>query len=221
MKSLIMTFVLVSLCAAGVRAEGLGRDSRRSGFWDFTVQTRYTTSHDYSGAGGSSLSLEDDLGWGFGLGYNINEHVSIGGFVSWRTVDYTATAVDQTDPDNTTTYSSWLDTGNMALSATWNILAKAVTPYVTGSIGWAMADTNILAGIATGCWWDPWWGTVCGDYPVTYGADGTAYSMGYGIFLQPKDSFFLRVGYDKSWFDINGAADDFDIFRLDLGFMYR
>src|SRR6185295_6202413 len=104
----------------------------RTGMWDFTIQTRYSAAKDFTGAGGSKLALEDDLGWGFGVGYNINERLNIGGFMSWRTIDYTATDVNQADLTETTKYSGWLDTGNFAASAIFNLLPKAFTPYVQG-----------------------------------------------------------------------------------------
>jgi opacity protein-like surface antigen len=222
MKRLVCFALTVVCLEAGVaQAERLGRPSDRTGYWDFTVQTRYTASRDFSGAGGSKLSLEDDLGWAFGVGYNLNERFNIGGFVSWRTIDYTATDVDTDDPTSTTTYTGWLDTGSFSVNAFWNVLPKAVTPYATGSIGWVMVDTNIPAGFATGCWWDPWWGYVCNTYATTYGEDGAGYSLGVGLSVQPSSIFFLRAGYDRLWVDIDGAADDFDLFRVDAGFMYR
>ncbi|HEX6790225.1 MAG TPA: hypothetical protein VF247_02855, partial [Candidatus Krumholzibacteria bacterium] len=142
-------------------------------------------------------------------------------FFSWRTIDYTATDVDQTDPLNTTSYSGWLDTGNFAASAIFNLLPKALTPYVQGTVGWAMVDTNIPSGFASGCWWDPWWGYICDGYATTYGEDGVAYSLGGGISLQPSEIFFVRVGYDRMWIDMDDASDNADLFRVDAGFLYH
>jgi opacity protein-like surface antigen len=219
--SVVIGAVLCLTIASSARAERLLRPSDRTGYWDFTIQTRYTAAQDFSGAGGSKLSIQDDLGWGFGVGYNLNERLNIGGFVSWRTLDYSAIDVSKTDPTNTTAYSGWLDTGNFAASAIFNLLPKAFTPYVQGTVGWAMVDTNIPSGFASGCWWDPWWGYICDGYATTYGKDGVAYSLGGGISLQPMDIFFLRVGYDRMWVDIDEAADSFDLIRVDAGFLYR
>jgi opacity protein-like surface antigen len=165
MKTILIGGLLLAMAASAAQAEPLMRPSNRMGFWDFTIQTRYTTAHDFDGAGGSTLSVEDDLGWGFGVGYNINERLNIGGFVSWRTLDYTATIVNQDDPLDKQHYSGWLDTGNFAASAIFNLLPKAFTPYVQGTVGWALIDTNIPSGISTGCWWDPWWGYICDGMP--------------------------------------------------------
>lgn len=221
MNKWIAFVCIASSFASTANAGELLRPSNRTGFWDFTIQTRYSAAKDFDGPGGSKLSLEDDLGWGFGVGYNLNERLNIGGFVSWRTIDYTATDVNQADLSETTHYSGWLDTGNFAASAIFNLLPKAFTPYVQGTVGWALVDTNIPSGISTGCWWDPWWGYICDGYATTYGVDGVAYSLGGGISLQPLDIMFLRVGYDRMWIDIDGAADSADLIRVDAGFLYR
>jgi opacity protein-like surface antigen len=221
MRRILFGILTVATMASVANAGELLRPSDRTGYWDFTIQTRYSAAKDFEGPGGSKLSLEDDLGWGFGVAYNLNERLNIGGFVSWRTIDYSATDVNQADLTETTHYSGWLDTGNFAASAIFNLLPKAFTPYVQGTVGWAMVDTNIPSGIASGCWWDPWWGYICDGYATTYGADGVAYSLGGGISLQPLDIMFLRVGYDRMWIDIDGAADSADLIRVDAGFLYR
>jgi opacity protein-like surface antigen len=221
MKRILPAILVVMTVAGTAHAGELLRPSDRTGFWDFTIQTRYSAAKDFEGAGGSKLSLEDDLGWGFGVGYNINERLNIGGFVSWRTIDYTATDVNKADPLDTASYSGWLDTGNFAASAIFNLLPKAFTPYVQGTVGWALVDTNIPSGFASGCWWDPWWGYICDGYATTYGQDGVAYSLGGGINLQLLDIMFIRVGYDRMWIDMDDAADSADLFRVDAGFLYR
>lgn len=220
MQKAILLSVALVMAASAAHAQ-LMRPSERTGYWDFTVQTRYSAAKDFDGRGGSKLELEDDLGWGFGVGYNLNERLEIGGFFSWRTIDYTATIADAVTPTSTTQYSGWLDTGNFAASAIFNLLPKAFTPYVQGTVGWAMVDTNIPAGISTGCWWDPWWGYICDTYATTYGEDGVAYSLGGGVSLQPSEIFFIRVGYDRMWIDMDDASDNADLFRVDVGFLYH
>ncbi len=194
--------------------------SDRTECWDFSIQTRYVGSSDFEGEQGAQLSIEDDLGWGFDLGYNINERFKLGGFVSWRSVGYSARIVDAADANNTSGYGGWLDTANLALNATWNVLANRFTPYVQGSIGWAMVDTNIPAEIDYGCYWDPWWGYVCGDYATTYGDDTASFALGAGVSWQLSTAFYIRAGYEKSWLE-SGTADGFDMFRFDMGFLYR
>lgn len=219
-KRFLATLVVMVVAAPAVYAGGMGDLSRRAQMWDLSVQTRYTAAKDYDGPGGSSLSLEDDLGWGFGFGYHVNEKLNVGFLMSWRSIPYYATAVDANDPANLEQYSNWLDTGTFALTADWNILPKRLTPYLNGGIGWTMVNTNIAAGVSGGCYWDPWWGYICGSYVATYGTDAFSYGVGAGLRLEVSEAVFLRVGYEYNAIDID-SADSSDIFRVDAGFMVR
>ncbi|MFB3907341.1 MAG: outer membrane protein [Candidatus Eisenbacteria bacterium] len=218
---LFVACIFVGILAGDAVAQSdLLGPSRRSGYWDFGVQTRYVGSHDYDSKGGSHLSLEDDLGWGFNVGYSFKEWLNVGALFSWRTVDYSAKVVNSEKPDDIIRYSSWLDTATIAVNATWNVLPNRLTPYVQGAGGVAMVDTNIPASIDMDCWYDPWWGYTCLGYASTYGDDGSSFSVGAGMSWQLTKAFFVRAGYEKTWIDV-GPADDFDIIRLDLAFLYR
>jgi opacity protein-like surface antigen len=195
----------------------LADHTQRAGHWDISVQTRYTDSKDYSGDGGSRLSLQDDLGWGFGFGYHINEVFNVGFVMSWRSINYNATVVDADDPDSVVYYASWLDTGSFAVTGEWNVLPKRFTPYVSGALGWTTIDTNIQSGsYYPGCWWDPWWGYVCYYYPTTYGKNAFAYTVGAGLRFELSPMFFVRFGYDYNGVDLN-EVDGLSVFRLDAG----
>ncbi len=194
--------------------------SDRTGTWELSIQTRYTGSRDYDGKHGSHLSFEDDLGYGFNIGYNINERFNVGASASWRTVGYSAHVVGADDPDKTVDYSDWMDTANLAVNAVCNILPKRFTPFLQGAIGWAMVDTNIPSDIEGACWWDPWLGETCVTYATTYSDDAVSYAVGAGLSGQVTDLWSIRAGYEKLWVDA-GASDDFDIVRLDVGFRLR
>jgi len=57
--------------------------------------------------------------------------------------------------------------------ATYNILARPLTPYGTGGLGWSWVDNNIATEPPTvGCWWVPWYGYVCEGYENTKSLDG-------------------------------------------------
>lgn len=195
--------------------------SDRTGQWEFDVQTRYTGSHDFRGEKGGSLSLEDNLGWGFSVGYNLSETFAVGGFVSWRSIDYDAKVVNADSLEQTFRYSGWLDTANIAFVGTWNVLAKRFTPYVQGSVGWAMADTNVPSDIDVNCWWDPWWGLICLEDVDTFTDDAASFAAGAGVSWQVTDLFLVRAGYEKGWIDTRDDMQDFDIVRVDIGFLHR
>ena len=194
---LLPIFILV--IAAPASALDWSAPSSRAGTFEVSLQTRYTGSRDASFEGGSSISMEDDLGWGFGFAYNFGHRFSLGTTMSWRSAYYQATLVDGTDPTNTETIASQMDMSNIALTGNWNIMRGALTPYVTGSVGWMIINSNIPAGSASGCWWYPWWGYVCGSVPLTYGADAVTGIVGGGLRYEPNQTMFLRAGYEYGW----------------------
>ena len=190
----------------------------RAGNWDFAMQTRYTTSSDFSGDGGSKLSLDDNLGWGFGFNYHMNNNFALGLAFNWRSIGYQALVIDAKEPLTTHEYGGNLSISTAALTGDWNILDGPITPYVNGSIGWTLIDTNILAGVASGCWWDPWWGYICSPVPVTYGRSTATYTLGLGGRFEMNDSFFIRAGYEYGWIsDVN--VDGTNMLRIDLGLL--
>jgi opacity protein-like surface antigen len=217
MKGRIIAATSIAMVVANVASAEI-RITDRTQRWDLSIETRYTDSRTFDGDNGTSLELDDDLGWGFGFGYNLNERFNLGFLMSWRSISYTATYFDATDPANALKYGGWLDTGTFALMGQYNLMAKTFTPYVNGGIGWTLIDTNIVADYYAGCWYDPWWGYVCNGYTSTYGTDEASFALGAGIRLEPSDAVFIQVGYEKNWLEGSSNADGFDIFRIDLGF---
>ena len=217
MKIRILALTAIVMCIASLAA-AQSKETNRAETWDLSVQTRYTAETDYSNSNGASLSLSDDLGWGFGFDYNMNEKVSLGLLIAWRSINYNATYTDATDPTDIGYYGGELDTGTFAAMGQWNILPKTLTPYANAAIGWTLVDTNIVADYQVGCWYDPWWGYVCNGYESTYGSDGVSYALGAGIRWEPKDSVYIQIGYEADWLDLDNV-DQYNIFRVDLGFM--
>ena len=217
-KVFLMTIVLFC-CAVPALAQQLNTAGwNRQNHWDFSLQTRYTTSKDYAGEGGSTLNLEDDLGWGFGLSYNFNDRFNLGIDFSWRSINYDARALAGDGSGDFEEYGGNLDVSSIGLEANWYVLDGRYTPYVTGSIGWTMIDSNIFAGWDSGCWWDPWWGYICGTVPMSYGTDTGAYNLGVGGRFELTRAFFVRVGWEYNWLG-DGPVDGGNMLRIDLGLM--
>jgi len=216
-KVLIIT-ILVLLFAGQALAQlpGRYRQQGRAGRWDIALQTRYTAAKDFKGEGGSALKFKDDLGWGFGIGYNFNEAFNLGFKVSWKGLNYDATIVRTTDPDTMQTIGGRMDSSNLALTGMWTPLKGKFSPYVNGSLGWINLDTNIVSGVDSGCWWYPYLGYVCGNYARTYGASATSYDLGLGVRLGVSEDLFFRVGYERAWTS-DSTYDGADVFRVDFG----
>lgn len=220
LRNLILSVVI--LCTATMaqaqNLDGHGRTARPA-HWEFTMQTVYTASQDITREGGSSLSLQDNLGWGFGLAFRITPRFTLGMGFNWSSINYNAVIVNGEDPTETHRYSNKMDISTTLITGKYNILDGPFTPYVSGSLGWSLIDTNIFAGFADGCYWDPWWGYVCGPVATSYGTSAAAYGLGLGGRLQVTPKFFMSASYDFQWLDID-AVDSNNLFRMSFGFLH-
>ena len=220
MKRTILAVAVLMLVFTGLAEAQYGRPAPiRQGRWEASLQTRTTSSKDFTGEGGSTVSMDSDFGWGFGFGYNFSDQFNLGMLFAWRSIPYNATIVSEDDPQTVERYNSYLDTSTLALTARWTPLAGMISPYVEGGVGWINIDSNVVAGVGGGCWWDPWWGYVCGNYPVTYGKDTSSFDLGAGVNLMVSQSMFFRVGYEHAWVNLDGY-NGADMFRLDFGGLF-
>ncbi len=217
-RTLLLT-ALILIVATLAQAQTRGRPMARAGHWEFTVQTRYFSQKNFEGQGESSLKINDDLGWGFGFGYNINQNFNLGMSFNWRNAGYSATGVDAEDPDTIHTYNGEMSVTNIGVTGEWNILKGSFTPYVNGSLAFSTINSNIFAGYTSGCWWDYWWGPVCGSIPMTYGTNTSASTLGAGVRLEITEAFFARAGYEHGWTGVS-AFSDFSMLRVDVGWVF-
>lgn len=209
----VLTCLLVTAFAAPALAD-------RAGAWEATVQLVGNANESSQGRNGSSLEVDNDVGLAFGAAYNFNEHLAAGLELTFLNPDYTATI--QTDNNGSRTYDTELDVFNGQLSATWNFLPGAFTPYAQAGIGWTYIDSNIIDGLpVTGCWWDPWWGYVCTNYYSTYDDTRFSYGAGLGLRYEFSRTMFASGGY--SHVEIDGGGDgvepELDLWRLQLGWI--
>ena len=99
--------------------------------------------------------------------------------------------------------TGYLDVTSTQFNFTYNFMTKSFTPYVSGGFGWNWIDSNIPSGYNYGgCWWDPWYGYICGGYQSTYGTTAFTYGLGAGVRLEPKDNMFIRLGLNDNWQDL-------------------
>jgi opacity protein-like surface antigen len=209
--------------ASSVLAAQKSSDSKRTETWEFTLPVRYLPSTEIKFDHGSSINVHDDIGWGFGIGYNFNERFNLGFEFAWTSANYKATIASAgVQPDYQA--SGTLDATSSTFNFTYNILPKHVTPYLTVSGGWSWIDSNIPNGPPqTGCWWDPWYGYICTSYVDTRSESGFSYGFGAGLRVDVKESFFLRFGVNDTWQDYgnySSSAPDIVTYRVDMGWKF-
>jgi opacity protein-like surface antigen len=196
------------------------RPGGRAGTWDFFMPLTYNPAFSWNGEGGSFVDLNATWGFGFGFGYNFSDHFQLNGLFSWAARNYTATYttnIGQVGQYSNTEYSS-----TFSVNGIYYLLAGNISPFVTAGIGWTYIDTSIPNGPSSGqCWWDPWYGYVCGTYYPTKTQADWSYSVGLGVRFDLAPQFSLQPSYNKAWVNLNnagGSSPYFDIWRVDFIF---
>ena len=209
---------LATLCSAWSLAAHADRDTG----WEFGGELIYQDSADISGDNGSSASLDSDVGLAFTFGYRVNERLEVNFGLDWNTVDYTATLQSATLPNVSVGVDGELESFTPRVGVNFNFLEGPITPYVNGTIGYTFIDTNIPDGPpSTGCWWDPWYGQICGTWQSTRSIEEFIYGAGLGLRWDTSDMLSVRLEYQKRWIDASDAGTpDLDQFKLGLTFMY-
>ena len=217
------------LCASVATAQPWQERSFRARDWEFVLQPTFTFGQELSVDGGSSLKIEDDFSLGFSVNYNFSEKVSLNTRFGWNSASYLARVRADTTgtpgapsnlPNSSFDYYGIFDTGGVTFDINYNLMARRATPFVNAGLGWRWIDTNIASGPPqTGCWWDPWWGYICTPVQQTFGTTRFAYNLGGGLRLDVNRMFFMRVGYNAQWLDLNNISNKpGHQIRADFGF---
>jgi opacity protein-like surface antigen len=174
-----------------------------------------------TGSGGSGLSVDNDLGYGFTLNYNLTNHFALGGDLTFSNPDYQAKRV--IDGTNTVvSVNATLDVSTIHFKGTYYFGEGKIAPYVEGGAGWTHVDSNIVDGApTTGCWWDPWWGYICTSFYDTYTETRTSYSYGVGLRWDITDEFVARASYGLLEIDTAHETDaELDVIRVDFAWRF-
>ncbi len=168
---------------------------------------------------GAKASINGRTAFAFGIGYNFTEHLEVSVLMSSSSANYTGTRVNEHGDKESFTDTMYSSSFN--LQGTYNFMEGPFTPYINGYIG----STYIDSGVPTGeegdyCWWDPWWGYVCGPYRVTY----TATKFSYGFDLGARYDFetiYVAGSVGKNFVDLDSSnGGDFNIYRFIFGFKF-
>jgi opacity protein-like surface antigen len=217
---------VVGLCAAAavVPAPALAQDASRAKHWEFNVGTRYLNSESLAFDNTAKADVEGSWGFLMGFSYNFNNHLSLGGELSWSTLDYTGTITSAGAPGTPVNVRGTAYATSLGVNAVYHFLSGPVTPYLSGSVGAVYLDTGIPSGPpVTGCWWYPWyWGYVCGSVVPTKTSTDWTYGVGAGLRWDINEKFFLRAGVQQIWWTAGSAegTPSFLGYRADFGFKF-
>jgi hypothetical protein len=200
-------------------------ESERPMRWQTSIPMTFTSGASYDSQG-TSVDVNDDLGWGFGFGYHLNKMFMVGLDLTWLSANYNASVATDLDgdeiPDDSIDIGGTLDAANMQFVGQYNILGGRVTPFLRASLGWTWIDSNIPSGPTQGvCWWDPWWGYICDTWQPTFEDTSFAYGAAVGVRGELTERFFVEGSYNILWVDFDrGGTQDLDGFRLNVGWVF-
>jgi opacity protein-like surface antigen len=223
MKTTSSIWKLLLVVTAGLAlyvpaAQARDRGNGGAGSWEFSMPINYTKTSTVTGQSGSSADINAGLSTGLGLGYNVNDNFQVTGKFNWGQRNYSAntTGTGTIGPYNGTLYSSTLE-----LDATYYFMPGDFTPFVSGGFGSTFIDSNIPnGGSSSSCYWDPWWGYVCGTYQPTKTSTNITYNFGAGMRMDLSRNFALQGSINRMWIDAarTGSTPEFDSFRIDFIF---
>lgn len=190
---------------------------------EFSLFVPYLDSKTIDFEGGADAELTNDAGFGIGFGYHFTERLAGRADIFWNSTNYNATRVLDDGIGTRQKHGGRLDTASLAASVDYYLTESRFSPYISANLGWTSVDSNIAAGRPVDlCWWDPWWGYICGTSQPTYQEDYFFYGAGLGARFDISRSNFIRLGYYRRWFDTDESSGtpSFDSFRFEFGFSY-
>lgn len=221
MKPALPRLCLAVAASLWLTNAGAQNQTERAERWEASFHILQTDSETVNGENSASANIDSGVGWGFGFGYNFNDHLGLDFNFGWRETDYQATTTpDAGNGNGAQTFSGTLDVGTFAVNGVYNMLAKSLTPFVTGGVGATYVNTDIPDGLPVNvCWWDPWWGYYCGPVVPTKSETYFSYNVGAGVRWDSKGSLFLRGLVSQQWIDVGGAVGtpSFVQYRFDIG----
>lgn len=220
MKKILFPALLLSVLPVQLLAEI--PNSYRAERWEGSFRVIGLQGQTVTGERGSSVDITDDIGFGFDMAYNHDEHLSLGFAMEWVETDFRTDTTS--DANGSFDGRGDLEITTMNLNGTWHFFDKALTPYVHGAVGATYLNTNVATGPSVPvCWYDPWWGYYCGLDTPTLSDTVFSYEAGAGLRLDMTDSAFLRAGYSQQWLDVGRGVGTVDqgLWRFGIGMLFN
>lgn len=171
---------------------------------------------------GSEADINKRSGFGVAFGYNFDGHLELGMLFASSNSNYTGTRVLDDGNGTVERFTANMYTSTLNLDLTYYFMKSAFTPFVNGFMGSTYIDSGIPTGdIATGCWWDPWWGYICTPVAQTYTSNVFNYGFGGGVRYDFNRHVFVKAGASINTLDINNSSDtDFTTYTMAIGFKF-
>ena len=209
MSSKIFIALLVSLIA--ISAHG----KNRAGTWEGTLMAKHQGEDTIASKNGSKSEFDENTGWGFSFGYNVDNHWNFAWEFAHNNPKYTAEYTDSKGNAKTLSHRSDFYTNN--LNITYHLLEGNITPYVVVGGGFAYVDSNVSNGQIYCSGYYYWY---C--YSNSYNTTEWTYSAALGLRAEISRNVFLRGSYGYQKVDMGSGSNksDANITRLEAGLRF-
>lgn len=192
---------LLFVAAADAFAQRPGSDE-----WSLNLLVVGTKGYQFDG--GASARNDGGVGIGLSIARNLNDYFAVGVDATLSEFDYRASVAPATgNPGAGFDSSGNMETAALRLHATYYLLARPVTPFLTAGLGVTFLDTNLASDPpANGCWVYPWYGQVCGATAPKTTLTRFSYGAGAGLRVDlPRRHGFVRALLSGEWIEFSGA----------------
>lgn len=175
--------------------------------------------------GGASARNDGGVGVGLSVARSLNHYFALGAEATFAQTRYRATMTPGAGNTAAAFESNGtLETAALRVHATWNLLSTPVTPFLTAGAGVIFLDPDLPDDLpASGCWFYPWYGQVCGDKGPQGNLARFTYTAGAGVrYDLPGQQGFLRAYVGGEWINFAEAASPVATvqFRADFGLRF-
>jgi opacity protein-like surface antigen len=217
---LLLLAVSTSVCAQrfNKKADSYGSRNDR---WEASFLMGYQNSTSKDFEGGASLDIDKKWGWGITVGYNWNSKLNTNYKLMVFKPGYSATIIPIDEDIGPQTIDYTMNRYSHMFNGTYSFMDRPFTPFVQAGVGFMTLDSNIVdQPPTTGCWWDPWWGTICSTTWSTYKTTRFAYNIGLGLRWDINNAMFVRGSYNKEWISLDSGSLSFDTLSFEGGLMF-
>ena len=213
--------VLFMFCVAATPAMAqLRADTNEWSLALFVVGSKH-----YEFEGGASARNHGGGGIGLTMTRNLNDYFALGLEGTLSEFDYRASvAPGAGNAAPGFQRDGAMDIAGLRFHATWNLLARPITPFLTAGAGVVFLDPNFESDPpASACWIYPWYGEVCGDKAPRSNLVRFTYGVGAGVrYDLARDLGFVRALVGSEWIHFSEALKPVGSvqFRADFGLRF-
>jgi opacity protein-like surface antigen len=152
------------------------------------------------------LEMQDTGLGGFGLAYHLNDFLAVRGDFMFGPARFKP--VDSGGGPVPLGLARDAVLHTFRLNLDYNVINRRFTPLLTAGIGYQYLWAELVRHPSvTVCWWDPWWGTICGTGRPTYDELDFTWNVGAGFRWNVTDHFFVKAMGGLNWLQYDEADD--------------